>query len=285
MSRESEKSGGRDLGTVRNEGLDRDGLIDITADLAAGFAANNQIGADQFPTLITSIFDTLLSLKTRRLDETLIEAASAPVEESSLAGDDVGVRSAAFEEGSGDTVFSEPVVDEFDEDSEPEEDVVYYTPDWEAIRAAVARNPENGRDPATGELIPLEISELVPDEYGHIFDLAWINPDARWTKRPRVPVEQSVTLDSVTNLETGERKQMLTRSLPGRVEGEGSVLRQRWYRERWGLTAHYPLQAPGNRQRQQEHAKRNLAGKGGRKKKVPVPEADVRQRELEVDAV
>lgn len=80
--------------------------------------------------------------------------------------------------------------------------------------------------------------------------------------KPAVPIKKSVTPDFIVCLEDGKKLKMLRRHLKSQF---GMTPEE--YRQRWGLSADYPMVAPNYAKKRQELAKKIGLGKKHRKKK------------------
>jgi predicted transcriptional regulator len=78
------------------------------------------------------------------------------------------------------------------------------------------------------------------------------------TRRPAVPVEESVTRDYIISLEDGQRFRSLRRHLMAKYG-----LTPEQYRERWNLPADYPMVAPSYAESRSDVAKRIGLGRRG----------------------
>ena len=85
----------------------------------------------------------------------------------------------------------------------------------------------------------------------------------RPAQKPAVPVEESVHDNYIICLEDGKKLQMLKRHL---MTAYGLTVEQ--YKERWGLSASYPVVAPSYSRRRTEIAKTNGLGNARKKKKA-----------------
>ena len=80
---------------------------------------------------------------------------------------------------------------------------------------------------------------------------------------PAVPIGRSITPDYIVCLEDGRRLKMLKRHLKTAYNMTPDE-----YRERWGLSADYPMVAPNYAARRSELAKEiGLGAKGGRRRR------------------
>jgi predicted transcriptional regulator len=75
-------------------------------------------------------------------------------------------------------------------------------------------------------------------------------------QRPAVPIEKSVTVDSIICLEDGEKFKSLKRHLMAKYG-----LTPEQYREKWGLPADYPMVAPNYARQRSELARASGLGK------------------------
>ena len=85
----------------------------------------------------------------------------------------------------------------------------------------------------------------------------------RPVQAPAVPIEESVHDNYIICLEDGKKLQMLKRHL---MTAYGLTVDQ--YKERWGLSANYPVVAPSYSRRRTEIAKTNGLGNTRKKQKA-----------------
>lgn len=81
--------------------------------------------------------------------------------------------------------------------------------------------------------------------------------------QPAVPIKKSVTQDYIVCLEDGKKLKMLKRHLKTAYN-----MTPEEYRERWGLSADYPMVAPNYARQRSRLAKEIGLGKTGRKAAV-----------------
>ena len=82
------------------------------------------------------------------------------------------------------------------------------------------------------------------------------------TKEPAVPVKKSITPDYLICLEDGIRLKMLKRHLRTAYD-----MTPEQYREKWGLSADYPMVAPNYAKKRSSLAREFGLGRGGRKRR------------------
>jgi predicted transcriptional regulator len=82
------------------------------------------------------------------------------------------------------------------------------------------------------------------------------------TKEPAVPVKKSVTPDFLICLEDGIKLKMLKRHLRTAYD-----MTPEQYREKWGLSADYPMVAPNYAKKRSSLAREFGLGRGGRKRR------------------
>lgn len=85
------------------------------------------------------------------------------------------------------------------------------------------------------------------------------NPLQLDTRKPAVPVEQSIGEDYIICLEDGKKLKMLKRHLKTSFN-----MTPEEYRERWGLPIDYPMVAPNYAEKRSSLAKEIGLGKRGR---------------------
>ncbi|MGA0392716.1 MAG: MucR family transcriptional regulator [Rhodospirillales bacterium] len=85
---------------------------------------------------------------------------------------------------------------------------------------------------------PGDLQQLIQDVYKTLTDVG-ANGDAGERPRPAVPAKKSVFPDYIVCLEDGKKLKMLKRHLKTAYNMSPEA-----YRERWGLPADYPMDAP-----------------------------------------
>ena len=92
------------------------------------------------------------------------------------------------------------------------------------------------------------------------------------TQKPAVSLKKSITPEYIICLEDGKKLKMLKRHLRATYNMSPDE-----YRTKWGLSADYPMTAPGYSARRSDFAKKiGLGTKGGRRKAV-APRAGTRR--------
>lgn len=86
---------------------------------------------------------------------------------------------------------------------------------------------------------------------------------SRPMQEPAVPIAESVHDNYIICLEDGKKLQMLKRHL---MTAYGLTIEQ--YKERWGLSANYPVVAPNYSKRRTEIAKTNGLGNARKKRRA-----------------
>jgi predicted transcriptional regulator len=84
-----------------------------------------------------------------------------------------------------------------------------------------------------------DLPQLIQNVHGALSALPGIGARAEPTPEPKVPVRSSVKPDYLVCLEDGKKMKTLKRHLMNDHQ-----LTPNQYRERWGLTADYPMVAP-----------------------------------------
>jgi predicted transcriptional regulator len=111
---------------------------------------------------------------------------------------------------------------------------------------------------SNSQLSPENIMPLMTAVYGSLAG-ASAQPAPVDQPVPAVPIRSSVTPDYIVCLEDGRRLKMLKRHLQ-----TAYAMTPEQYRERWGLSADYPMVAPNYARRRSELAKQIGLGRHGR---------------------
>lgn len=204
--------------------LSKAGLISVTADIVAAYIANNSLQPDDVLRFIENVHATFARLQQGDTSA-LVGTASALFKSASVAPAHTG--------------FNEPAASGYGVHHERQPEAARgpsRQANAELSRKAQLRNPPNPVDPKTGALLPLEFEDLVPDEDGFVFDVAWIDPNAYVPFPPMTPIEKTVKRDSIICLENGKTLKVLKRHLATEF---GMTLEA--YRRKWGLSESYPL--------------------------------------------
>lgn len=199
-------------------------LISVTADIVAAYIANNSLPPVDVLHFIESVHATF-----SRLQEGHIPAHTSAISALLKPATSSVIR----------TGFSEPASGGYTTHYESAPEVPRGPSrqvNAELSHKARLRNPPNQVDPKTGALLPLEFEQLVPDEEGFVFDVAWVDPNAYVPFQPMVPIEKTVKRDSIICLENGKTLKVLKRHLATEF---GMTLEA--YRRKWGLAEAYPL--------------------------------------------
>jgi predicted transcriptional regulator len=101
-----------------------------------------------------------------------------------------------------------------------------------------------------------DLPNLIAQVYGALHNLSGPPEPPKEELRPAVPIKKSVTDDYIVCLEDGKKMKMLKRHLS---TAYGMTPEQ--YREKWGLTADYPMVAPSYSLKRQRLAKENGLGR------------------------
>jgi predicted transcriptional regulator len=107
-----------------------------------------------------------------------------------------------------------------------------------------------------------DLSHLISDVYGALHSTAGGPPEPTpEPQKPAVPVRKSVTPDYIVCLEDGKKFKSLKRHLRTHYD-----LTPEQYRDKWGLSADYPMVAPNYAQARSRLAKEmGLGQKRGRR--------------------
>lgn len=120
---------------------------------------------------------------------------------------------------------------------------------------------------ANNEVSPDDIAAILKKIFLAVIDLSRDahNIKHRPALTPAVPVEESIHDDYIVCLEDGKKLQMLKRHL-NTVYG----ISIEEYKERWGLSADYPVVSPNYAKRRSDIAKTTGLGSAGRRKSLRV---------------
>lgn len=110
-----------------------------------------------------------------------------------------------------------------------------------------------------------EIPLIINKVHSTIQDLVKFGANTRKSDplNPFVPISESFTDDYIICLEDGKKLQMLKRHLNTMYK-----MTIEEYKERWNLTADYPVVAPNYAKRRSQIAKNTGLGQSGRSKKI-----------------
>jgi predicted transcriptional regulator len=101
-----------------------------------------------------------------------------------------------------------------------------------------------------------ELPELIQQVYGALSSLTAPAAEPKEELKPAVPIKKSVTDDYIVCLEDGKKMKMLKRHLMTAYN-----MTPEQYREKWGLSADYPMVAPNYSLKRQRLAKENGLGR------------------------
>jgi predicted transcriptional regulator len=101
-----------------------------------------------------------------------------------------------------------------------------------------------------------DLPQLIEQVYTSLKNLAGPEVEPKEELKPAVPIKKSVTDDYIICLEDGKKMKMLKRHLS---TAYGMTPEQ--YREKWGLSADYPMVAPSYSLKRQRLAKENGLGR------------------------
>ena len=101
-----------------------------------------------------------------------------------------------------------------------------------------------------------DLPQLIEQVFGALNNLASPGGEPKEELKPAVPIKKSVTDDYIICLEDGKKMKMLKRHL---ATAYGMTPEQ--YREKWGLSADYPMVAPSYSLKRQKLAKENGLGR------------------------
>ena len=110
-----------------------------------------------------------------------------------------------------------------------------------------------------------ELQQLIQEVYRTLASVGTV-PAALERPQPAVPVKKSVTPDYIICLEDGKKLKMLKRHLKTAYN-----MSPEEYRERWGLSADYPMVAPSYAQHRSTLAKKIGLGTKPRKRRRVAP--------------
>ena len=102
-----------------------------------------------------------------------------------------------------------------------------------------------------------ELPNLIGQVFSTLRDLNNKGTIAEAAPEPFVPVKKSITPDYLICLEDGKKLKMLKRHLKTRYDMTPDD-----YRERWGLSADYPMVAPNYAKQRRDLAKKIGLGRG-----------------------
>ena len=199
--------------------LSKAGLISVAADVVAAYVANNSLPPAEVLQFIENVHATFLRLQQGDT------AASSTSPLSFAAHSGIGAHLTRT------TIAEQRNIHAPEALHGPSRHI-----NAELLHKAQLRNPPNPIDPKTGAPLPLDFEQLVPDEEGFVFDIAWIDPNAYVRFSPMAPIEKSVKRDSIICLENGKALKVLKRHLASEY---GLTLDA--YRRKWGLSESYPL--------------------------------------------
>ncbi|MFT0891855.1 MucR family transcriptional regulator [Pseudochelatococcus sp. G4_1912] len=207
-------------------------LISVTADIVAAYIANNSLPPAEVLRFIEGVHATFSRLQHGGTPAQAA-AVSALLQPASAQGlyASAGRVESAQPAIAGAYGAEQPIYEEPEAPRGPSRQV-----NAELSRKAQLRNPPNPIDPKTGALLPLEFEQLVPDEEGYVFDVAWVDQNAYVRFPPMTPIEKTVKRDSIICLENGKTLKVLKRHLDSEF---GLTLDA--YRKKWGLSESYPL--------------------------------------------
>jgi predicted transcriptional regulator len=124
-----------------------------------------------------------------------------------------------------------------------------------ALAAQIAASYVAHHDVAIGDL-----PQLVATIYQSLLRASQNGTAAETHREPAVPVRRSVSADYIVCLEDGKKLKMLKRHLKTSYN-----LTPEQYRERWGLTADYPMVAPNYAKQRSRLAKQIGLGTSARR--------------------
>ena len=116
---------------------------------------------------------------------------------------------------------------------------------------------------ANNKITPAELPQLIREVYQALVQASAGETGPIPRGDPAVPVKKSVTPDFIVCLEDGEKFKMLKRHLR---TAHGMSLDQ--YRQRWGLSADYPMTAPNYTKTRSKLAKQIGLGTTRRRKRT-----------------
>ena len=116
---------------------------------------------------------------------------------------------------------------------------------------------------ANNKITLAELPQLIRDVYAALAHAAMGDTGRTPRGEPAVPVKKSVTPDFIVCLEDGKKLKMLKRHLRAAYG-----MSPEEYRQRWDLSADYPLVAPNYAKTRSKLAKQAGLGTTGRRKKA-----------------
>ena len=116
---------------------------------------------------------------------------------------------------------------------------------------------------ANNKITPAELPQLIREVYQALVQARAGETGSIPRGDPAVPIKKSVTPDFIVCLEDGEKMKMLKRHLR---TAHGMSLDQ--YRQRWGLSADYPMTAPNYTKTRSKLAKQIGLGTTRRRKRT-----------------
>ena len=116
---------------------------------------------------------------------------------------------------------------------------------------------------ANNKITPAELPQLIREVYRALAQASGGETGSIARGDPAVPIKKSVTPDFIVCLEDGEKMKMLKRHLR---TAHGMSLDQ--YRQRWGLSADYPMTAPNYTKTRSKLAKQIGLGTTRRRKRT-----------------
>ena len=114
---------------------------------------------------------------------------------------------------------------------------------------------------ANNSVAVVDLPQLIQEVYRTLASVGTV-PAALERPQPAVPVKKSVTPDYIICLEDGKKLKMLKRHLKTAYN-----MTPEEYRERWGLSADYPMVAPNYAQHRSSLAKKIGLGTKPRKRR------------------
>lgn len=126
----------------------------------------------------------------------------------------------------------------------PPKDILHFVSD--VVAAYVSNNT----------LAPPEVPDLIQIVYNTLAGLGGARSIVSERPDPAVPIKKSITEDHVICLEDGKKLKMLKRHLKTAYN-----MTPEQYRERWALSADYPMVAPSYAKKRSNLAKTNGLGR------------------------
>ena len=96
-----------------------------------------------------------------------------------------------------------------------------------------------------------DLPQLISNVHGALSQLSGASSAAEAKPEPKVPIRSSIKPDYIVCLEDGKRLKMLKRHLMTHYQ-----MTPDQYRQKWGLSADYPMVAPAYAEKRRELAKK-----------------------------